>query len=248
MNSLSLMVCPHDTAGDPIKWFQFAQYLTRATGTSTRHHTCFGFDEFHGEMATADIVYANPQDSLVLLDQHGFVPLVHSSNLYDEIVYIANRDAAHQTLFDLGAMDCVSCNSMMVTRVGIKGLLDRGIRPSLIASKDNWMAVFKAVSQGEKPYGMVYKDFFDALNPSSRDLIVKLGETHDRTIFHSILINGRHREAAAAVAEVLTRAHLDEKGAKALKGVQIESFVPVTAAEILGFKSLRALGSELLVR
>lgn len=36
MITMTMMVCPHDTAGDPIKWFQFAHYLTKYCATSTK--------------------------------------------------------------------------------------------------------------------------------------------------------------------------------------------------------------------
>ncbi|HFC29555.1 MAG TPA: hypothetical protein ENJ44_00765, partial [Oceanospirillales bacterium] len=141
MKSMTLMVCPHDTAGNPIKWFQFAQYLTKYCEISTKYYKCLDFVEFHTKMSEADLVYANPQDSLELLLKYNFVPVVHSSNLYDEIVFIANNDANSDSLDVFNEAECLSCNGMMVTRVGIKGLLEKGIKPAKIYSKDNWMAV-----------------------------------------------------------------------------------------------------------
>jgi ABC-type molybdate transport system substrate-binding protein len=240
------MVCPHDTAGDPIKWFQFAQYLTKYCKTSTKYYKCLDFVEFHQKMSEADIVYANPQDSLELLEKFNYIPLVHSTNLYDEIVFIANNGTKNDSLADINDKDCFSCNGMMVTRIGIKGLIEKGHKPKRIYSKDNWMAVVKAVSQGEKDYGFVYKDFYDGLNKLSKSLVTNIGETNERSIFHSVFIKAEHSDKGEAITKILTDAHNTDKGRLTLKDVNIDKFIPVTKEEILNFKSLLGLESEIM--
>lgn len=244
--SMTLMVCPHDTAGDPLKWFQFAQYLTKYCATSTKYYKCLDFVEFHTKMPEADIIYANPQDSLELLTKFDYVPVVHSSNLYDEIVYIANNDVKNESLEDINQNKCLSCNGMMVTRIGIKGLLEKGLVPKKIYSKDNWMAVVKAVSQGEKSFGFVYKDFYDGLNKLSQSLVTNIGETKEHSIFHSILIKKEHVDKKDKIAEILMNAHNEKKGRVTLADINIEKFIKVTMDEIMGFKSLLDLKSEIM--
>ncbi|BCG62635.1 MAG: phosphonate transport system substrate-binding protein [Methyloprofundus sp.] len=246
MASMTLMVCPHDTAGDPLKWFQFAFYLTKYCNASTKYYKCLDFVEFHEKMSDADIVYANPQDSLELIEKHDFMPLVHSVNLYDEIVYIANNDVKSDSINAINEQECLSCNGMMVTRVGVKGLLEQQVQPAQVYSKDNWMAVVKAVSLGEKPYGFVYKDFYDGLNSMSKNIVTKVGETNEKSIFHSIFIKRKHQDKAQHFMDMLTQAHKDKKGVTVLQGVNIEKFIPVDSEEVLGFKALLALGSELI--
>ncbi len=243
---MTLMVCPHDTAGDPLKWFQFAQYLTKYCETSTKYYKCLDFVEFHTKMPDADIVYANPQDSLELLEKFDYVPVVHSTNLFDEIVFIANNEEASESLADINGKECLSCNGMMVTRIGIKGLMEQNLLPSKIYSKDNWMAVVKAVSQGEKPYGFVYKDFYDGLNKLSKSIVANIGETNQHSIFHSVLIKKEHLAKKDAIAKILMDAHNEEKGISTLKDINVEKFVPVTREEILEFKSLLHLKSEIM--
>lgn len=246
MKSMTLMVCPHDTAGDPIKWFQFAQYLTKYCKASTKYYKCLDFVEFHQKMSEADIAYANPQDSLRLLEKHNYIPLEHSTNLYDEIVFIANNEAPNDYLSVLNDSECLSCNGMMVTWIGIKGLLEKDIKPKKIYSKRNWMAVVKAVSQGEKPYSFVYKDFYDGLNKLSKSMVTKIGETSEKSIFHSVFIKAEHKDKGEAISEVLLEVHKKVKGSATLQAVNFEKFIPVTKEEILDFKSLLALGTEII--
>ncbi len=247
MASMTMMVCPHDTAGDPVKWFQFAQFISKYCQVSTKYYKCLDFVEFHQKMSEADLVYANPQDSLTLLEKFGYVPLVHSTNLYDEIVFIAAKDADATALSALDGSECLSCNGMMVTRVGVKALQDEGILPAVIDSKDNWMAVVKAISQGEKPYGFVYKDFYDGLNNLSQGQVNIIAETSERSIFHSLFIKAEHAAAnGQAICAGLMAAHDDAKGMASLQGINVEQFVPVSRDEILQFKSLLAMGADIM--
>lgn len=240
------MVCPHDTAGDPIKWFQFSQFISKYAQVSTIFYQCMDFVEFHDKMNEADLIYANPQDSMELQNKYGFLPLLHSSNLFDEIVFIANKDANHDSLEDIQDQKCVSCNSMMVTRVGIKSLNNKNIQPNSINSKDNWMAVFKAVSQGEYPYGFVYKDFYDGLSELSKNMVHKIGESNEHSVFHSLFINPKHIDFKQQLIKILSEAHLSEKGQRVLSDINIEKFITVSKTEILQFKSLLSLGSEIM--
>lgn len=246
MNSMALMVCPHDTAGNPLKWFQFAYHITKYGHHSTRYYPCLDFTEFHEKMSESDIIYASPQDSLTMLENHHYVPVARPVNLYDEIVFIANHDVANDSLAVLNGSECLSCNSMLVTRVGIKGLLAKGITPKRIYSETNWMAVLKAVSQGKKPYGFVYKDFYDGLSDLSKSMVTKLGETQERSIFHCVLMKNDHQDKSDSIAQILLEMHNDAKGSDVIKDIDIERFITVSGDEILEFNSLFALGSDIM--
>ncbi|MFK5893122.1 MAG: PhnD/SsuA/transferrin family substrate-binding protein [Pseudomonadota bacterium] len=246
MEHMIFMVCPHDTAKDPDKWFHFALYLSQNFHISTKYYPCIDFVEFHEKMMDADIIYANPQDSLILVEEFNYIPLVHSSNLYDEIVFIANSDVKHESIQDINSQECISCNSMMVTRVGIKCLDEKQVQPSKIHNKNGWLPVVTSVYKGEAPYGFVYKDFYDGLNNLSKSLVIKLGETDGKKIYHSILINQKHKDKINGIIEILTQAHLTKNGENILARVNIEKFIATTRGEISQFKSLLATGSELM--
>lgn len=246
MDSMNLMVCPHDTAGDPLKWFQFAFYLTKYCSVSTKHYKCFDFIEFHEMMSGADIIYANPQDSLELIETFNFVPLVRSVNLYDEVVFIANKEVKSNSIHAIDGQECISCNGMMVTKVGLKSLLDKQIRPAKIHSKTNWTAVVKAISQGEKSYGFVYKDFYDGLNSLTKNSVNKIGESEDKKIFHSFFINAKHQNRADYFTKLLAHTHKTEVGKLALKRVNIEKLIPVYPKDIIQFKNLLSFGSKFM--
>lgn len=246
MEQMKFMVCPHDTAKDPDKWFHFAAYFSKRLNISLKYVQCMDFVEFHSKMTDADVIYANPQDSLQLVEQHDYIPLVHSSNLFDEIVYIANSEQQPVELTKIDQQECLSCNQMMVTRVGIKGLMNQQLSPKAIENRDSWLAVLSSVYKGEKPYGFLYKDFYDGLNKLSKSVIVKLGETTDQSIFHSIFIKKQHAAQSQRFTERFMTTHEESEGQQILAKVNIEKFIPTNVDEIKQFSGLLDLGSELM--
>ncbi len=99
MNKLSLMVCPHDTAKRPERWFAFAQYLARKLEEPrVVFSPSLGFEDFHQRMASADLIYANPQDTHHLCRERGYQPIARAANLFDEVVIIANQGMVEAVL------------------------------------------------------------------------------------------------------------------------------------------------------
>ena len=247
MDHVKLLVCPHDTATNPDKWYRFAQFLTRSIEASVQFEKSMDFPEFHKELTTGGLIYANPQDSLVLIKDHDYTPLVRPSNLFDEIVFVANMELENPCLDDLRENNVISVNSMMVTRVGIKYLYEKNIKPASIVSRPSWMAVAKSIFRCEEEYAFLYKDFYLCLNSLSRSGLRNIGETDDGTIHHNILIAPKFLEFAETIMDNLVEMHeQDTRSTGVLTDLGIKQFIPVNKKEIFQFESLGTLGSELM--
>jgi hypothetical protein len=103
------------------------------------------FAEYHQHLTEGALIYANPQDSLRLIKEHGYTPVARSSNLFDEIVFIASLKENEPSMDDIQDNEVISVNSMMVTRVGMKYLLDKNIKPTGVRTQATWMAVVKSI-------------------------------------------------------------------------------------------------------
>ena len=247
MNDVKFMVCPHDTASDPDKWFQLAQFLSKKLNASIQFHKCLDFTEFHEQLKTGSLIYANPQDSLRLIKEDGYTAIARASNLFDEITFIARDDVDNPKMGDFQNEVVVSVNSMMVTRVGAKYLLDRSIVPKQIQSKSSWMAVVKGIYRGEDKFGLVYKDFYDGLNALTKSGFKTVGQTADGTIHHSVLVSPELKGEATRIQQCLVSMHqLDDRGQQVLDGLGVTRFISVDEGDILQFESLLALGNELM--
>lgn len=239
MSIIKLMVCPHDTAKNPENWYNVAQYLTQNIASSVLFEKSIDFPDFHEKLISSGLVYANPQDSLRLIKEHGYIPLARPSNLSDEIIFVAKKSLETPKMEDLANKVITSVDSMMVTKVGLKCLLDHNISPLNIDSKPSWMAVVKSIFRGEADYAMVYKDFYEGLNNLSRSGLQKIGETSDGTIHHNILISPALAESTDLIQQCLTQMHEhSERSQNLLSALNIEKFIPVSKDEILKFEAL----------
>lgn len=248
MNHIKFMVCPHDTANNPDKWYQLAQYLSKLLSAGIQFHISLDFPEYHQNLTQGGLIYANPQDSLRLIKEYDYTPVARSSNLFDEIVFIASLAVNNPCLQDMQADQIISVNSMMVTRVGIKHLIDREILPVRILPRTTWMAVVKAIYREEFKFGMVYKDFYEGLNSLTKRGFITLDQTRGGTIFHSLLVSSKYKEMAEDIQLCLVAMeNQNERAQKVLQELSIERFIPVSRKDILQFESLSILGEELMI-
>ena len=242
---IKFMVCPHDTASNPDKWFHLAQYISRHLTESVHFHKCLDFGEFHEQLTEGGLIYANPQDSLHLIKEHNYEPLVRATNLSDEIVFIASEKIDTPQLSDFNNSQVVSVNSMMVTRVGVKYLFDNQITPDKITSKDNWMSVVKGIYRSEDDYAMLYKDFYEGLNSLTKSGLQFIDKTQDGTIHHNLLIAPEFASLSQEVQQLLLK--MGDDGQKILADLDVEKFVSVSKEDILKFEMLSGIGNEIMV-
>jgi len=247
MDNIKFMVCPHDTANNPDKWYHFAQYLTQSLTNSIQFEKSLDFPDFHGQLTTGGLIYANPQDSLRLIKEYGYIPIARSSNLFDEIVFIANTSIENPQIRDLADNDVITVNSMLVTRVGVKHLFDQDIKPASLKPAESWMAVVKAIFRNEVKYAFVYKDFYEGLNGLSKSGVQKITETYDGTIHHSLLVSPELENIADKLQLCLVEMHQHgEREEGILKSLGIDQFMAVSKQDILEFETLLTLGDELM--
>jgi phosphonate transport system substrate-binding protein len=234
MNNITFMVCPHDTAKNPARWFMFAQFLTQRIHNSIRFEQSLDFADFHEKLNSGGLIYANPQDSLALIKTHGYLPIARPVNLFDEIVFLASNSIEAPTLQDFADNTVISVTSMMVTQVGLKYLERLNIKPLEVLSRPSWMAVVKNIFRNENDFGLVYKDFYDGLTNLSKSGLQKVGETQDATIHHNFLISPALQTMKDTIQHyLLTMRNDSPQGAKILDNLGIQKLVPVSKNDIL---------------
>lgn len=238
MTKYKLMVCPHDTARKPERWFLFAQQLGKKLESIISFEPSIDFKEFHDKLTTSDIIYVNPQDSLRLYREQQYIPLAYPGDLYDEVVFIANKNVDHNSLQDINEQSTVSVRSMMPTCLAVEHLSGLGIKPALVTNRDSWMAVIKAVYRGGIPYGFVYRDFYESLNSLTRDAVDVIDITNDRKIYHMFMLNPQYSKYAEQITDVLLNFHTEVKGEEILKQLNMSQLQKVDPQAIDEWGSL----------
>ncbi|MEO1751068.1 PhnD/SsuA/transferrin family substrate-binding protein [Thiofaba sp. EF100] len=238
MQRLEMMVCPHDTARNPERWFLFAQYLSQRAGRSVHFEQSLDFAEFQAKMAEADLVYANPQHALKLLDGHGYLPLARAGNLFDEAVLVTCAEC-EAAAADFHQASVATVPSMLVTQVALKSLARAGIAPQTLQPAANWMGVVQALYKGEARFGILYKDFYEGMSKLSRKQVRVVSETAERSVYHCFMLAPRHADQVDALRAILLDMADDERGASILRDLHMDRLVRVQQDDLGAIRDLR---------
>jgi len=229
---LNLMVCPHDSARFPDRWFRFSQYLT-AQGTIPVHFDfSLDFKEFHKEFRKAGIVFANPGDSLRLIEQEEYISLARPSNLFDEVVFIAAPAMSSPELSSLRGERVATVLGMFPTNLGVSVLQGADVWPVELESQESWMAVVRGVARGKYKFGFLYEDFYDDLADLAKNSVTPFYRSDEKVAFHMLLLNRAFADYAEELREKLSAMHAQPRGKAVLDALGIEEWLPVADSHI----------------
>ncbi len=239
----TMMVCPHDTAKNPGRWYFLTQYAAMS-GYPIHLEISLDFVDFHEQLGNADLVYANPQDALRLINDRGFSAIARSSGIYDEVVFIANHKIINPSLKSLDGQALATVTSLIPTSIGLSVLDREGIRPSEIKSADTWLMVFDLVRSGQVAYGFMYKDTYNGLSEDNRKSVNAFYVSAERQVFHSMCIGPTVAEHKEQWQQALLSMHTNADGKMALEELGFEKWLPVLDNEVEGIQKLVTLYSE----
>jgi hypothetical protein len=241
MDKLNLMVCPHDTAKNPDRWFRFAQYLSLNIDQTVHLELAMDFQEFHQKMNDADIVYGNPSDTINLL-KNNFISVARSSNLYDEVVFIAHPDLDNPSLESFQGSKLVSVASMLATKVGLNALETQGIKTAEVIDKPTWLAVIKAIAnkETEASLGFVYKDTYEELGAATKSLVKYIATSAQKKVFHQLVLSSKATQIHKKLTSTVLEMNQNPKGKDILGELNIEQWIVPTESEIDTIKQLVA--------
>ncbi len=241
MERLQLIVCPHDTADDPERWFVFTQYLNqRLEGVRIGFGPVDGFDAFRERMARTDLVYANPQDAHRLSVDHGHRLLMSPSNLFDEVVIVASPNQDADSLAAIDGQTVATVPELLPTCQALASLRAAGVRPAALHPCDSWLSVMNAVARRQAPFGFVYRDYFDRLGHFSRRMVRVLQRGDTRSARHALLTGTRAAPWNEPLGRLLAGMHEDPAGRRCLDSLGIASWEPPHPTTLERIDELRA--------
>lgn len=211
MTNLTFLVCPHDTSSNPIRWQMISQYLSEQLSQSVQFELMLDFNDFRQNMDSADIVYANPSDTIHLIDTKGFVPIARPKNVYDEAMLVANTEIGSPTIESLQGVPVASVKKMLITNIALRMLKKQSIAPSEIADHDSWMAVISSVWRKDVDFGIVYKDTYNDLSDQGKSMVQLISTSNERVAFHSLLVGNNATPKRAEIEQIIMNMHTEDR-------------------------------------
>ena len=240
MKPLTLMVCPHDTTNNPDRWYRLMQYLSPRTDIPLHLELSLDFADFRANLHGADIVYASPSDSLQLVDERGFAPLVKPVDRCDEAILIASAAMGNPTAGMLAGAEVATVPGLLPARVALHSLERRGIAIESFHDCESWLGVISAVYQGKAPFGIVYADTYDALSSESRAMVKPIERTSECLAHHCVVAGPQAQPHAEELRRLLVAMSQEPAGRELLGDLGIPAWAPLAQADLQPIRDLMA--------
>jgi phosphonate transport system substrate-binding protein len=226
------MICPHDTVRDPEGWQRMARQLAVQLAAPIHLAGADDFADFRYGMAGADLVYASSADALALIDGAGFAPLARPAGQFDEALVICAAQEPIPSIDAIHGAAIATVEPLLSTKLALHMLRRQGVTPARLAHRDSWLSVVRSVWNGELPFGIIYRDAYQALSPAGRAMVRVLASTDERVAFHMLCIRPGLRAGSELRAARLEAMGASDAGASALAAVGLAGWLPVDDAEI----------------
>ncbi len=236
-DTLALMVCPHDTASNPDRWFMFMQYLAQKLGIHLQFDISLDFNDFRDNLAKADLVYANPTDTVSLLDQ-GFTAVARPADLFDETIFLASPTIDGPSLEDIAGKPFAGVRGLLPTKIALHILEERGITPSEVVDCESWTGVVGSIWREEYSYGLIYKDTYDELSEQGKGMVNAFFTSEEKVAFHSFVVGRNGSAHQETIQRALLEMHQDEQGKEVLQELHFETWADVPDDKIAKMRQI----------
>lgn len=232
MSKLTFMVCPHDTVKEPERWYCLIQHIDQKLGVEFQFDISLDFQDFHDNLASADMVYINPTDGLKMLETSGFVPVARPQDLYDEAVFVANTEVNAPALSMLQGAPLITVRGLIPTNIALHMLQSNAVQPGELHYKESWLSVISAVWNREADFGIVYTDTYNGLSEQGHSMVQKFAESDEKLAFHYLIIGPALAARKEEIEHLFQTMHTDAQGQQVLDKLHISRWLPVTQEEI----------------
>lgn len=242
VSKLKLLVAPADTANNSERWYEFVVYLSRTLEQTIGLDTAFDMADFRSRMHQADIVFAPPTEAVLLTHKAAYIPICRPADQSEEIVFASHADGRAVSLKGIHGAEVITCGNNVTTRLGLTLLAKKGMKPGSITSKNSWMHVLKALQSTPEAFAFFSKNFYEELNPLSRENLTFLGSSKLNRVYAQMLVKPSHRALADHLSMVLMSMKESEKGSQVLDKLGISGWNESTNDDVLAMGQLLRIG------
>jgi len=204
--------------------------LGAATGREFGFRPAADFPEFYRLWPELELVYANPLDALKLADEHGFIPLV-SNDRYDEVAFVV-REGTPAALEAYAGARVGYVPGQFASLLGERLLQEAGYVPEGYVAFSSWGEVLAALRAGRLDHAFLYKDFYESLDPLSREGTRLVEVSNSRRFSHLFLLAPSRAGEAEALREAFLRLPEHPMAGPVLQDLGIARFFPADLAPL----------------
>ncbi|WP_428036880.1 PhnD/SsuA/transferrin family substrate-binding protein [Amphritea sp.] len=224
MDKIRLLVPPSDTAQNSERWYEFAIYLSRATGLNLSPVISASPEAYQQGFSQAEMVYCAPELVTTLIREFRFTPLMQPNGIYEEVAIVSGPAATIHRLSGIQDSTLGGIKGTFANRLGLTTLMQKQIRPAAMVYRDNWLQLLKTVQQGELPYALLSKSFMEQLSPLSLTAVNLLARSNLRKAYPLLLAAPQLKPQINNLRQLLEAMSAEAKGRQVLEKLQIQGW------------------------
>ncbi|MGE4546759.1 MAG: PhnD/SsuA/transferrin family substrate-binding protein [Desulfurella sp.] len=217
-------------------WFLVSAYLQKKLGEKIKFVPYKDFDEcrnacFSGEI---DIVYANPFDWVVYMNELNFIPIAKPINHFDEVL-VCSKNIKNYTQLTK-PINIISAHKKTFVHMMGLFLLEKSeidLENCNFSFCGNYQSVIKDLLQSKFDLGFVFNEVYEKSSKIIKDQLNILDASNDGFVFHSFCIS---QKLASYESEILHA--IENFDQKLLNDIGFEGFEAVNEDEIFTISSL----------
>ena len=229
MTKYNITVSPDFKPDKIAGWYIFNTYFQKAADIELHLSLYDGFEEQRQAIidGKVDLIYANPFDAAMLVNEHGFKPMVKPAGENDECVIVTCAESPVDSVDGLPEGTVIATtDDPAINMIGMRmlepGDLDESnTKTSTVVS---FVAVAKQVIDQKAQVGFILKEAFDGLSKMVKSRLKALVTSEINVIYHGLMVAPRLHERAENLSEVLLTMNNDSKGQSVLEGLGFQAW------------------------
>lgn len=233
MTKFNITVSPDFKPDKIAGWYIFNTWFQKATGLDLHLELYDSFDAQREAIRAGkvDLIYANPFDAAMLVNEFGFQALVKPVGKNDECVVVVAADSNINCVEDLQeGTTIVTTDDPDINMIGMRLLEPANLDAGNTANETvvSYVVVAKRIMNGEAQVGFFLKEAYEEMSGMVRSKLKVLVTSEISVIYHALMVGPQLAGQKDSIRAALLGMNDDAKGQEILKGLGLKGWEVMT--------------------
>lgn len=233
MQKYNITVSPDFKPDKIASWYVFNTCFQKAAELSLHLALYNDFDELRDAIREekVDLIYANPYDAALLVNEHGFLPLVKPVGKSDECVIVTSVDGDIHSIEDLQPESRIATtNDPATNMIGMRMLeaADLDEENTVVEQVVSFVVVARQVMTDKADIGFFLKEAYDELSDMIKNRLRVVASSEISVIYHALMVGPKLADQRERLTQILLNMNKEEKSQAILKDLGLNAWEEMT--------------------
>lgn len=210
-------------------WYIFNTWFQKQTDLNFHVELYNDFEEQRNAIREGkiDLIYANPYDAAMLVNEFGFRPLVKPVGKNDECVIVTSAESAINCIEDLQEGTRIATTSDPdINMIGMRMLEPADLNASNTTSETavSFVVVARHVMNGNADVGFFLKEAYDDLSDMVKSRLKVLVTSEISVIYHALMAGPKLADQLELISNALMSMNSDDKALSILNDLGLKAW------------------------